>query len=232
MADVKISGLPASTTPLAGTEVLPIVQGGVTKQVSVDNLTTGKAVSVAGLTNTSNLTFTGTGNRIAGDFSGATIANRTSFQDSGTDKPTVVQAIPSGTGTTAGWLATNNSNPTDASTISLTAQATQIAVAASRLGTGTFLPLVLQTNGSTTMRLHVSQGVSIGTGTDPGANNLFVNGTVRTQGYTVATLPAAGVAGRKAYVTDATLPTYLGALVGGGAVSCPVFDNGTAWVSA
>jgi hypothetical protein len=45
MADVKISGLPASTVPLAGTEVLPIVQGGVTKQVSVDNLTAGKSIS-------------------------------------------------------------------------------------------------------------------------------------------------------------------------------------------
>ena len=39
MADVKISGLPASTTPLAGTEVLPIVQGGVTKQVASNDLT-------------------------------------------------------------------------------------------------------------------------------------------------------------------------------------------------
>lgn len=50
MADVKISGLPASTTPLAGTEVLPIVQGGQTRQVSVDNLTTGKAVTALNLT--------------------------------------------------------------------------------------------------------------------------------------------------------------------------------------
>lgn len=49
--------------------------------------------------------------------------------------------------------------------------------------------------------------------------------------YTVATLPAAGVAGRRAYVTDATAPTFLGALTGGGAVKCPVFDNGTAWVA-
>lgn len=49
MADVKISGLPASTTPLAGTEVLPVVQGGVTKQVSVSNLTAGRAVSAASL---------------------------------------------------------------------------------------------------------------------------------------------------------------------------------------
>jgi hypothetical protein len=38
MADLKISQLPAATTPLAGTEVLPIVQSGTTKQVSVDNL--------------------------------------------------------------------------------------------------------------------------------------------------------------------------------------------------
>jgi hypothetical protein len=59
-----------------------------------------------------------------------------------------------------------------------------------------------------------------------------VFGTVETTGYTVATLPTAGIAGRRAYVTDATAPTYLGALVGGGAVTCPVFDNGVAWVSA
>jgi hypothetical protein len=50
MADVKISGLPASTTPLAGTEVLPIVQGGVTKQVSVANLTAGRAVAALSVT--------------------------------------------------------------------------------------------------------------------------------------------------------------------------------------
>lgn len=56
-------------------------------------------------------------------------------------------------------------------------------------------------------------------------------GTVETSGYTVATLPAAGVAGRRAYVTDATAPTFLGTLTGGGAVVCPVFDNGTAWVA-
>jgi hypothetical protein len=45
MADVKISGLPASTTPLDGTEVLPVVQGTTTKQVSVTNLTAGRATS-------------------------------------------------------------------------------------------------------------------------------------------------------------------------------------------
>lgn len=50
MADTKISALPASTTPLAGTEVLPIVQGGVTRQVSVANLTAGRAISATSVT--------------------------------------------------------------------------------------------------------------------------------------------------------------------------------------
>jgi len=49
LADVKISALPASTTPLAGTEVLPIVQSGVTKQVSVANLTAGRAATASSL---------------------------------------------------------------------------------------------------------------------------------------------------------------------------------------
>ena len=66
--------------------------------------------------------------------------------------------------------------------------------------------------------------------------NAMVIDSVKTvrlgTGYTVATLPAAGTAGRRTYVTDALAPVYLGTLTGGGAVVCPVFDNGTAWVSA
>lgn len=46
MADKKISALTAASTPLAGTEVLPIVQSGSTVKVSVDNLTTGKTVAM------------------------------------------------------------------------------------------------------------------------------------------------------------------------------------------
>lgn len=52
MADVKISGLPASTVPLAGTEVLPIVQSSTTKKVSIANVTAGRAVSALSFTPT------------------------------------------------------------------------------------------------------------------------------------------------------------------------------------
>jgi hypothetical protein len=53
MADTKISALPASTVPLAGTEVLPIVQSSTTKQVSVANLTAGRSFNALGMTLTS-----------------------------------------------------------------------------------------------------------------------------------------------------------------------------------
>lgn len=56
MADKKISALTGATTPLAGTEVLPIVQGSATVKVSVDNLTVGKTVTTGKLLVGSGLT--------------------------------------------------------------------------------------------------------------------------------------------------------------------------------
>jgi len=57
MADKKISQLSASATPLAGTEILPVVQSGATVKTSVADLTLGRPVSAASLTlTTGNLT--------------------------------------------------------------------------------------------------------------------------------------------------------------------------------
>lgn len=70
------------------------------------------------------------------------------------------------------------------------------------------------------------------TGTDGIRRRYAANSEViRLKGFTVATLPA-GTQGDKAFVTDATTPTWNGALTGGGTVTVPVFYNGTAWVSA
>jgi len=50
MADKKISALTAASTPLAGTEVLPIVQSGATVKVAVSDLTAGRAISATAVT--------------------------------------------------------------------------------------------------------------------------------------------------------------------------------------
>ena len=46
MADLKISQLTSASTPLAGTEEVPIVQSGATKKVSIANLTAGRIVNM------------------------------------------------------------------------------------------------------------------------------------------------------------------------------------------
>ena len=59
MANKKISALTSATTPLAGTETLPIVQSSTTKQVSVANLTAGRAVSASSFSASGDFVTTG-----------------------------------------------------------------------------------------------------------------------------------------------------------------------------
>ena len=63
-----------------------------------------------------------------------------------------------------------------------------------------------------------------------GGGNSRFDGPIILPVYTVSTLPT-GIVGMRAYVSDATSPTFLGTLTGSGTVKTPVFYNGTAWVS-
>jgi len=56
LADVKISQLPAATTPLAGTEQIPLVQSSTTKQVTVSNLLTAANLGTPTAINLTNAT--------------------------------------------------------------------------------------------------------------------------------------------------------------------------------
>ena len=49
MADKKISQLSSASTPLTGTEVVPVVQSGSTLKVSINDLTAGRTVPVGGV---------------------------------------------------------------------------------------------------------------------------------------------------------------------------------------
>ena len=99
MADLKISQLPAATVPLAGTEVLPIVQGGATVQVSIDNLTTGKAVLATSLTATTVTATTVNGTTFDTNIAaaGVTLAGTTLAAD-GTDTNISLTLTPKGSG--------------------------------------------------------------------------------------------------------------------------------------
>jgi hypothetical protein len=94
MADLKITQLPAATVPLAGTEVLPIVQSGTTKQVTVDDLTAGKSVLALSVTATTVNATTFDTNVAA---AGVTLSGNTLAAD-GTQTNININITPKGTG--------------------------------------------------------------------------------------------------------------------------------------
>ena len=99
MADVKISQLPAATTPVDGTEVLPIVQSATTKQVSIANLTAGRAIAASSLTLTTPLALTSGGTGLSAAAQGSVVSATAADTFSATRTPTLGLA-----GTAAGTL--------------------------------------------------------------------------------------------------------------------------------
>lgn len=86
MADVTITQLPSATTPLSGTELVPIVQQGQTRNVSVSNILATPGASFSGVTfingTIQNSTLTGTisaqgATVLGGTWSGGTISGAT-----------------------------------------------------------------------------------------------------------------------------------------------------------
>ena len=134
--------------------------------------------SVTSLSNSGNLTFTGTGNRITGDFSNGTIANQVLFQTSTANSGTTLSIIPSGTGTISSFQSYGSSDSANSSVISIGigTSGTEAVISSFTRGTGTALPLRFNTGGSERLRILTTGEVGIGTSSP--VEKLTVSGAV------------------------------------------------------
>ena len=122
----------------------------------------GSSPSFAGITDTGNLTFTGTGNRITGDFSNATSSNRVAFQTSTTNGATRVMVIPNGTGNTSSVQVHNSSDIDNASSGLFVSSSVGLSITSGASGTASYLPMIFFTGGFERLRITSSGGVSFG----------------------------------------------------------------------
>jgi hypothetical protein len=138
--------------------------------------------TVPAVSDSGNLTFTGTGNRITGDFSNTTLANRVMFQSSTTNGLTAISAFPNGTATVSTLNLYNNSDLTNNSVGQLQANSVEVRVLSDKFGTGSYLPMTFYTNGSEQMRISTA-GIVTGTA----GNLMLVQGTSQTAPFTTNT---------------------------------------------
>ena len=138
----------------------------------------GRFTSTGALQLNNNLTFSGTGNRILGDFSNATVANRVAFQTSTANSNTIAVVIPSGTGNLATFQFYNNSDPTNAAFLEVGTRnsGTEARLTSGTSGTGTFIPMTFVTGGSERLRIDTSGNVGIGATSIAANTRLLVSG--------------------------------------------------------
>ena len=110
-----------------------------------------------------NLSFSGTAQRITGDFSNATLASRVAFQTSTTNGATSVSVLPNGSSTEANVAVFANSSPTNSAVAVLAMTSTDARVLSAITGSGTYVPLTLHTAGAERVRVDTSGNVLVGT---------------------------------------------------------------------
>lgn len=103
-----------------------------------------------------NLTFSGNARRIKGDFSNATVANRTIVQTTTANSATEFGVIPSGSGGISALYLLSDSSANNCRVGRISVDATQMQIAAGILGVSGYIPITFGVSGGEYMRLHGS----------------------------------------------------------------------------
>lgn len=239
MADVKISQLPAATTPLTGAELVPVVQSGVNKQTTTSDvlavpatlLTASSAVATDASKKFVSVTNTGTGNNVLAT------------------SPTLVTPAlgtpSSGVVTNLTGTASININGTVGATTPTTGTFTTITLNEKLLTSGNYVILGKSTNNALRVFPQAdATGVEIATTDSTGVvafKPLVINGLTITiknsagggqivvSGSTV-TVTGLTVAGGAQFITTNTALNNAAAAAAGTLLNAPVAGNPTKWI--
>lgn len=144
------------------------------------NTTLGDAAGDSVTVNGATWTWAGSATRMIGDFSNATISNRTAFVTSTTDAGTFIHTFANGTATSSGFLSNNASDPTNSSEAGMFINATEFRLQAGIRGTGTYIPIHMVTNNTVRLTIDTSGNTVVGLGEVADAATdgfLYITGT-------------------------------------------------------
>jgi hypothetical protein len=147
----------------------------------------------------------GSGRRIFGDFSNASLLSRVFVQTSTPNASTVFGLLPSGTAVNSQFHVWGNSDPTNSPLGALIINSTSVRLQSTAAGTGTVLPLEFFVGSSEAARFDAAtRNLLIGSTVDDGVHKLQVNGSVSATQFSGS---AAGLTGLKTINGNSILGT-------------------------
>jgi hypothetical protein len=180
---VTLAGTLATTN--GGTGLTSFTANGVFYASSTSVIAQSASLTFSGTTLTSgnystggNLTFTGTGNRITGDFSSAN-TNAVTFQSSTVNGVTALQTIPNGTSVQTNLILYNGTDFANYSRANIRHNTTSFTLTNQVTGSGVYVPFIIETSGAEKFRIAAdTTGTYTFGGTAPRITGDFSNATV------------------------------------------------------
>lgn len=124
--------------------------------------TTPSTAKVTSLDASLDVNLSGSGKKIQGDLSNATLTNRVMVQSNVTNGNSNLEVIPNGTSVTATVGVINNATPTNSCEMRISVNSTESVLESVANGSGTVLPVAIKVGGTAAINVSTAQNVGLG----------------------------------------------------------------------